>query len=442
VGGAEMTRLARIRAGLPILLALLPFAYLVWMVARFSIDVPFWDQWEMVPRLQHLYSGTISIDDLWRQHNEHRNVFPIFWMLVLAGLSDWNVHLEIATNVALGTGMFLIYVRYVATAWKGRGPAPLWLLPVVSLLIFSPFQWENWLWGWQITAMMGAFTMFFGMYVLAGSDRSTLRFAAALVIAFMATYSFASGLVIWVVGPVAIAVGAREQRRGRAVAWAIVGGLTLASYFYHYHSPATPGMAANFSSAAAILHLIVYFFKYVGAPVAAYKSVLAALAGVGVTVVFAALAIALRARWREPAILFPLLAGLLVLGVAAISSTGRAWLGTNQALASRYGSISGHLWCAAALLAVEWLRRPGAPRRSVWQPATIAVTIAILASTLYNGLQGSRLGAARSEHLRFARRGLITGRSDAVLNRLYPDVPTIRERRAILQTLGISVFRR
>ena len=339
----------------------------------------------MVPRLQHLYAGTISLDDLWQQHNEHRNVFPIFWMLVLAGLSDWNVHLEIATNVALGTGMFLIYARYLATAWKGRGGAPLWVLPVVSLLLFSPFQWENWLWGWQITFMMGAFTMFAGLYVLAGSDRSTLRFAAAVAIGFVTTYSFASGMVYWVVGPIAIALGAREQRRGRAVAWAIVGGLTLASYFYQYKAPAGHGMAANFSSAAAILHLIVYFFKYVGAPVAAYKSVLAALAGVGITVAFAALAIGLRARWREPAILFPLLVGLLVLGIAAMSALGRAFLGTNQALASRYGTTSGHLWCAAVLLAVEWLRRPAeaaaAARRSAWQPATIAVTIALVAST-------------------------------------------------------------
>ena len=91
------------------------------MAARFSVDVPFWDQWELVPRLQHLYAGTITLDDLWQQHNEHRKVFPILWMLVLAGLSDWNVHLEIATNVALGAGMFLIYARYLATAWTGRG---------------------------------------------------------------------------------------------------------------------------------------------------------------------------------------------------------------------------------------------------------------------------------------------------------------------------------
>jgi hypothetical protein len=187
----------------------------------------------------------------------------------------------------------------------------------------------------------------------------------------------------------------------------------------------------------------VYFFKYVGAPVAAYRSVLAALAGVGVTVGFAALAFDLRRRWREPAILFPLLAGVLVIGVAAISATGRAWLGTNQALASRYGTISAHLWCAAALLAVEWLRSPAAAaRRSAWRPITIAVTIAILVSTIYNGREASLIAAARSEHLRFARRGLITGRSEAVLNRLYPNVPTIQQRRVILQTLGISVFRR
>jgi hypothetical protein len=183
--------------------------------------------------------------------------------------------------------------------------------------------------------------------------------------------------------------------------------------------------------------------KYVGAPVAAYESVLAALAGIGITGLFMILAWRLRARWREPAILFPLLAGLLVIGVAAISALGRAGFGTNQALASRYGTISVHLWCAAAVLAVEWLRsEAGDARQSAWQPAVVAVTIAILASTTFNGLQASRLAAARSDSLRFGRRGLLSGRSEALLLRLYPEVATIQQRRVILQTLGLSVFRR
>jgi uncharacterized membrane protein len=434
---------ARIRAALPVLLAALPFAYLVWMAATLSIDVPFWDQWELVPRLQHLAEGSFTFDDLWRQHNEHRPAFPILWMLTLARLSDWNVHLEIATNVTLGAGIFLIYVRYLRTAWNGRGSAPLWLLPVLSLLIFSPFQWENWLWGWQISALMGAFSMFLGLYLLATSDRSTLRFAAALACGVWSTYSFAAGLVYWVVGPIAIAFGAREERRVRAAVWAIVAGLTLASYFYHYHQPATPPISSNFTSAGAAVALIVYFLKYVGAPVAAYTSVLAALSGVGITVLFAALALRLRARWREPVILFPLLVGLLVLGVAAISATGRAWLGTNQALASRYGTISVHLWCASALLAVEWLRGEAvSARQSVFQLVAIAATVTILASAMYNGLQASRIAAARSDSIRIGRRGLITGRSDALLLRLYPDAATVRERRVILQTLRLSIFRR
>jgi hypothetical protein len=441
---AAPTRESRIRAALPVVLALLPLLYLVWMAARLSIDVPFWDQWELVPRLQHLAEGSFTFNDLWQQHNEHRPVFPMLWMLTLARLSHWNVHLEVATNVTFGVGILLIYVRYLATAWKGRGPAPQWLLPVLSLLIFSPFQWENWLWGWQMSALMGTFSMFLGLYLLANSDRSTLRFAAALACGVWSTYSFAAGLVYWVVGPIAIALGAREQRRVRAGVWCVVAGLTLASYFYHYQQPgASPTMGSNFRSVEAVVRLIVYFLKYVGAPVAAYTSVLAALAGIGITVLFVTLAWRLRARWREPAIMYPLLAGLLVLAVAAISALGRAGFGSNQALASRYGTISVHLWCTAAVLTVEWLRGEAGPaRRSAWQPVAIAVTIAVLASTTYNGLQASRLAAARSDFLRIGRRGLLSGRSEALLLRLYPDVATIQQRRVILQTLGLSVFRR
>ncbi len=227
----------------------------------------------------------------------------------------------------------------------------------------------------------------------------------------------------------------------RAAVWAVVGGLTLASYFYQYHQPTGPSMLSNFSSVAALVRLVVYFLTYVGAPVGAYRGVVAALSGVGITMVFASLAVRLRGRWREPAILFPVLVGLLVIGVAAISGTGRAWLGANQALSSRYGTIGLHLWCAAAVLGVESMRaQAGAARRSMWQPVTRVVAIAVVASAIYNGVAAGRLAAARSDSLRIARRGLITGRSDALL-RLYPDLATIQQRRVILQTLGTSVFR-
>src|SRR5262245_66262055 len=89
---------SRIIDALAALLALLPLAYLVRMCIVHFVDVPFWDQWELVPRLDHLYAGTLTVADLWGQNNEHRPLFPIATMLALARLSGWSTGWEVAVN--------------------------------------------------------------------------------------------------------------------------------------------------------------------------------------------------------------------------------------------------------------------------------------------------------------------------------------------------------
>ena len=100
-------------AAIPLALAIVPLAHLIAVLVRTYMDVPFFDQWELVPRLQHLSSGTLTFHDLWMQHNEHRPVVPVIVMLALARGSDWNTTLEIVVNVALGAGI------EVASAFRG-----------------------------------------------------------------------------------------------------------------------------------------------------------------------------------------------------------------------------------------------------------------------------------------------------------------------------------
>src|SRR5262245_62975011 len=82
-----------------LLLAFIPLAYLIVMVATYSVDVPFADQWALVPLLEKSYRGTLTLRDLWSQHNEHRLLFPRMIMLVLARLSGWNLRYELAVNI-------------------------------------------------------------------------------------------------------------------------------------------------------------------------------------------------------------------------------------------------------------------------------------------------------------------------------------------------------
>jgi len=71
----------------PLVLALVPLAFLLCVVARYAVPVPYWDQWEFVPLLEKTYHGQLTFHDLWAQHNEHRILFPRIIMLALAHLT-------------------------------------------------------------------------------------------------------------------------------------------------------------------------------------------------------------------------------------------------------------------------------------------------------------------------------------------------------------------
>ena len=94
------TRLWLFRLGLAVGLGL-PVFLCFNFIYRFGVDVPFWDQWELVPFLDLWASGTLSLGDLFSQHNEHRIFFPRLIMLLLAAATGWNSRAEMWFNFSL-----------------------------------------------------------------------------------------------------------------------------------------------------------------------------------------------------------------------------------------------------------------------------------------------------------------------------------------------------
>src|SRR5215471_17800442 len=186
--------LDRRRLGVSLLLSLVPLAVLCAIVWRAYVDVPVADEWEIVPRLQRLHDGTFSWLDIWGQHNEHRPLFGIAVVMMLVQASHWNTAAEIAANLVAGTVIFAVFAWRVASAWPADRSLPPWLLPVGALLVFSPSQWENWLWGWQVTILINVLAVLAGLALMARLDGSWSRLAGALLCGVVATYSFAAGL--------------------------------------------------------------------------------------------------------------------------------------------------------------------------------------------------------------------------------------------------------
>src|ERR1700730_10878065 len=135
------------------LVVALPFLLVAALVFRYAVNVPYWDEWEFASILQAYRNGTLGIGDFWAQHNEHRIFFPNLAMFGLAMLSHWDTRVLMAFSLLVAAASFGLLFGLLRRTIRGLWPLAL-TAALVSLVFFSPVQWENWLWGWQIEWFM------------------------------------------------------------------------------------------------------------------------------------------------------------------------------------------------------------------------------------------------------------------------------------------------
>ena len=453
----------------PILLSLAPLAYLVFVVARYAVDVPYWDEWELAPILQKSYMGQLTFGDLWAQHNEHRLFIPQLVMLGLARLTGWNIRYELEMNVFLGIGILGVLLWQMrATARRLEISNWTWAAPVCSLVVFSMSQFQNWLWGWQIQMMMNALAVVGGVVLLSNPEFSWRKFAAAAALGVVAAFSFANGLLFWPVGLGVLWLGARgkPERTPALAAWVGIGVLVVTAYFWHYQKPADhPPLALALQHPMAFGY---YVFIYIGGICAQYfqwsfSSTLLLALGCGLAAIGVlgwSIHRLLRFRIATVEILLPYL-GLSAysLAGAVVTGFGRVGFGPSQALSSRYCTMMTPFWVSLTFLLFLLARgrpqpprsdadsSPGTPARGKSAIAAawlLAGAIGLLGCGSFFAIEGARQTSevqsrGRTRLLELAEHPE-TANEDRGLSSLYPKPEVVLERYPFLLREHLSVF--
>jgi hypothetical protein len=339
-----------------------PLAFLIWVIVQYAVDVPYRDQWELVPLLDKTYHGELTFHDLWAQHNEHRILFPRIIMLALARSTGWNTHYELTVNVILALGIFTVFVYQVKITGRKLGAAGLpWAIPAISLIVFSISQYQNWLWGWQLQMFLNLLAAMGGIVLLAQETFTWKRFALSALLGIVAMYSFATGVLFWPIGLVILLVvtaGAR-QRRAAITGWVLLSVLTLGSFFYHYQKPAYhPPLNLIFETPVGYA---AYMFKYIGG-ICAHDlggtmpddGKVALICGLGGTMVLGwAGWMLVRKQLADVRTLLPYLGmSLYSIASALVTGVGRIGFGSNQAIFSRYSTMVEPFWVSLVVLLI------------------------------------------------------------------------------------------
>lgn len=408
------------------------------LVAVWAVNIPFWDQWEFITILEKYRLGTLGLSDFFAQHNEHRLLFPRLIMFVLALATHWNILAEVAVNLLLAFGSFLLLYRLLQrTVVSETG---LWGSAfVVGLILFSPAQYWNWLWGWQIAWFLNVFCLIAAAWALCAWQHPSnlVRVVVAGVAAFVATFSLASGTLVWFLClPLLIA---SSNLRKYVVPWIVTTAVVLVLYFWNYEGVShLPSKTELLRYPADVLE---YGLVYLARPVAIVFS-----ASIPTAIVYLALIVVFgwadaRTVPTERSLLLPwLVIGLYGVLTAALAAVSRAGLGVAQAYSSRYITLSSLVLIAVVVALFKFSELSNA-RPWLRRLSSIAL-FAIVLMVGANWAQGFML--MQRHHLMLAR-----ARSCALLAvdpacpyfaDLYPDTEILLQRIRYLRTVHQGGF--
>jgi len=433
------------RNGLWVALSALPFVALVVFVVRYGITIPYMDQWELVPLLEKQANASLVVADFTAQHNAHRIVFPRLIMVGLAALTDWDIRAELAVNLILGLVIFAVIVWQFVLTQGDSGRFPVRLLTVVAAFgVFNLAQWRNWLWGWQLQIFLCVAAALAAIVLLYRGGWA--GFIGAALAAFVATFSFGSGMAVWPAGLVVLLCVPWRGMTAMRVAWVVAGAVCIAAYLCGFERPSDASPPGSWN--AWLIGMPVYVAAYIGGGIFNGDGIVAAAVGVFGIILFAFLVY--RRTTDSPGsriIAGPYVAiGVFVLLTALITAAGRSGEGIEQAVASRYATLGIPFWIAVAALAVS---PTGNAIRfgKEYRPATekvlgahgLAVFVAVLLAV--HSVHGWWAGSQRGAYFNSLRDELVSGENAPELERLYPDVETLLERRAFLERKRLTVFR-
>jgi hypothetical protein len=366
--------------------AVLPAALMLQTVLTHWTPLPYWDEWTTPGnQLRSLARGTLTFSELFSQHNESRKFFPRLFYLVLAKWHGWDVRDGmIATYVSVCV-IVLLLGRLLRVTPGYSAIAALVTCTVMTFLCFAPVQYNNFLWGLQFEPFFPCLALLAAGNINLSKCSFRLKATLNAVLAFLATYTFANGMVLWVLAfplPASSEPIPRSRRNLWQAIFSLCAVVSLGAYFSGYRHPLdTPPLALSLSSFGDLQHYLIlwvggYFRSRYLDPFVAGFFVLTTLA----LTLAAALILMLRSRqwrWFYPWLLLALYAG----ASGMVTAVGRIGFGLGQALDARYAvfSLSAYLAISGGLFAIYCHTRRCAMDPAHRATFAVAVSLFVLA---------------------------------------------------------------
>lgn len=321
----------------------LPACFLAVLILWYGVNVPYWDQWDIAPFFEKLSQGSLTFADLFAQFNEYRQFFPNAIFVILGWLTRWDVRFEMYVTFLLACLVSFNLYRLCQATFSSSAIQRSLVLLFTNLLVFSPIQYENWLFGVQIVYFMPIACITTCMTILYSGISPKVKYLTAACLCTISTFSSANGILSWlVIVPILMqTLNDSVKKRKLFLGWGF--GFCLATVIYLYGD----GKPLQHPSVSAPLahpfQTVIYFINLLGSPVALSWMYISTVTGLALLTIYVLVIIyVLRARESD---LWCRTNCWIMLGVYSVLTAfmitiGRSQLGLKESLISRYTTFT------------------------------------------------------------------------------------------------------
>lgn len=437
----------------PLLIGCLVAAYaglILYFILKYGVDVPYNDQWEYVVFFEHLAKGTLTFSELFKFQGEFRQFFPNMIFVGLGSLTQWNVKYEMIVIFIMAC--FIAYnifrlASYTVICDKWQK----WLMFfLASIFVFSPFQYENWLFGVQIIYFVPILCVTSCMVVNFSGINVRLKLILCLLLSIISIYSSVNGLLCWfMLLPVFYFASPNKEFFSKwqfIYIWVLVTIITVAYYFDGYVTPLRFPSTKLFLSNP--VDAVKYFFGVLGNPVRIVHS-LNTIINVGVILFTIYVLLIVYVAWHikdkqliRNTIVW-IMMGLYSILTTAMLTVGRLGFGLEQSLTPRYTTFSLYLVVSILFLLAIIVKHFSEKIKFTYiHKVVIAILIALL---LYNRVDKFRDSVTDLKvfhaSIQHGKAGLLLINyisHEECVNKIFPfELSKLKKRAITLDSLGL-----
>ena len=240
------------------ILSILIFAFhSLFFILNYSVNIPITDEWHFISFAEMVLTNEPFWEfDKFVMYNGHGLIFPNLVFVLNIFLFSWNFsYLMIFGWLLVLFSSFLLFLILRKTY-----PKIILLTIPITALLFSPAQYENFLWGMASTQLfMISSSMIFSIYCLNKVNSNRLFIFPAILSGIVSSFSGISGLGIWIVGFYSILMQTNWKKSSLLI-WSVASTMLLLLYFTLFSQKVIFGN--EFSEEMFSISGIKYFIFY------------------------------------------------------------------------------------------------------------------------------------------------------------------------------------